>query len=64
MEQSILIVNLPDPLLLKIAEIANEENKSSEEVIIELLRDVFFPASQVPPQEVQRAPDLGNSHDG
>lgn len=63
MEQFKLIVDLPEPIIQRIAMIADEKNKSAEEVIIELLKDVFFPAPQVPPQVVPQSPDSGCSHD-
>lgn len=63
MKQSKMIVDLPDPLLLKITKIADEKNKSAEEIIIELLKDVFFPAPQVPPQAVPQSHDSRCSHD-
>ncbi len=63
MEQSKLIVDLPEPLRLRIVKIADEENKSAEEVIIELLKDVLYPASQVPPQVIPGSPGSTNSRD-
>lgn len=55
-----VVVDLPEPLLLKIAKIADEENKRTEDVIIDLLRTVVSPEAEVPPQVKPQSPDSRN----
>ena len=55
-----ILVDLPTPLLMKIDEIANEEKKSAEEVITDLLHSTLSHADESRLQLKPQSPDSEN----